>query len=79
MNTKPNEIGGARKRLRITQQEVANRLGIPLPTYIKKERGESPFTDTQKVELAKILDWTPLQMNRFLYDGLLPINAENHW
>ena len=69
---KPLEIKGARTRLGDTQQYMADRLNISLDTYRKKERGESPFTDPQKVTVAKLLELTAQQVNDFFFDGQLP-------
>lgn len=69
----PLEIKGARTRLGYKQSDVAEKLGIPTATYRKKESGESRFTDKEKIALADFLELTPIQLNNYLYDGLLPI------
>lgn len=76
---KPNLIGGARKMLGLTQQNVADHLGLKLPTYVTKEKGQTSFTDEQKVALAKLFNWSPSEMNVYLYNGQLPIGSDAKW
>lgn len=74
---KPLEIKGARARLGFTQQFMAEQLGISVASYSCKERGEIKFSDSEKVKIAELFQWTLVQMNDYLYDGQLPIgNAE---
>ncbi len=70
---KPLEIKGARARLGYKQQYMADNLGISVATYRKKESGVIRFTDKEKIQVTKILELTPMQMNDFLFDGELPI------
>lgn len=70
---KPLEIKGARTRLGYTQRDVAEQLGMSLPSYRKKESGYIRFTDKEKADLAVLLMLSPEQINDYLYDGLLPI------
>ena len=69
---KPREIKGVRTRLGYTQQEVADRLGISVDTYRKKEKKDK-FTDPEKVILTKLFGLTAQQVNDFFFDGQLPI------
>jgi len=70
---KPLEIKGARARLGYKQKYVADKLGISVANYRKKESGHIRFSDVEKIELSKILELSPAQMNEFLFDGILPI------
>lgn len=70
---KPLEIKGARARLGFTQKDVADKLGISLASYQKKECGSVRFSDDEKVGLTKVLGLSADQMNEYLYDGKLPI------
>ena len=72
---KPLEIKGARVRLGYKQHFMADSLGISISTYQKKEGGFVRFSDDEKVKMTKILQLTPAQMNDFLFDGELPIDA----
>ena len=72
---KPREIKGARTRLGYTQQYVADSLGISYPSYRVKESGKVRFSDVEKVKLAELLELSPVQLNDYLYDGLLPIES----
>lgn len=74
---KPLEIKGARARLGYKQQYMADNLGISVATYRKKESGIIRFTDEEKIQVTKILELTPTQMNDFLFDGKLPIGNKN--
>jgi DNA-binding helix-turn-helix protein len=73
---KPLEIKGARARLGYKQQYMADNLGISVATYRKKESGVIRFTDKEKIQVTKILELTPTQMNDFLFDGELPIGNQ---
>lgn len=72
---KPLEIKGARTRLGYKQRHMAEKLGMTLCTYNRKENGKSEFTDAEKVKVAELLGFTLEQMNDFLFDGLLPISS----
>lgn len=72
---KVNEVKGARTRLGYTQQDMADYLGITLPTYRKRESGVVKFTDEDKAKLTKLFEWDFDQMNRYLYDGMLPFDG----
>lgn len=50
---KINKIQAYRKALNLKQHDLANMLGISVVMYSKKERKETPFTDTEKVVLLK--------------------------
>lgn len=69
----PLEVKGARTRLGYTQSYMAERLGISVGSYQKKESGKIPFTESQKIGVANILGFDIIQMNVFLFDGKLPI------
>lgn len=67
------EIKAARARLGYRQRHMANYLGISVPAYNRKENGKARFSDHEKVELAKLLGFSLVQTNDYLYDGILPI------
>ena len=71
---KPLELKAARVRLGYSQQDIADLLEISIHSYHKKERGEVKFSDTEKIQVAKILGFTLEQLNYILYDGILPIS-----
>ena len=73
---KPREIKGARTRLGYTQQFMADQLNMTKDSYAKRETGVVRFTDKQKVQVARLLELTPWQMNDYLYDGELPIGCD---
>ena len=50
-----DKIKGACREHGYTQQYVADRLGLKLSTYRKKESGTVRFSDKQKVALAELL------------------------
>lgn len=67
------EIKAARVRKGLTQNYMAEQLGISVHTYQKKESGKVPFTEKQKFRLANVLGFDIVQMNDFLFDRQLPI------
>ena len=67
------EIKASRALMGMTQDELAERMGLRIRTYQKKAAGRSTFTDEEKVKLSEILGWTAEQMNERLYGGVLPI------
>ena len=67
------EVKAQRTRLNMTQGDVAEEMGMNIHTYRTKESGRSPFTEDEKLDLAHVLQFTPHQMNDFLFDGKLPI------
>lgn len=72
---KPRVIKGRVRELGYTQQFMADSLGMNYNTYRAKENGKIRFSDVEKVKLAELLEWTPAQLNDYLYDGLLPIDS----
>lgn len=48
---KINKIQAYRKTLDLTQKEMSKLLNISEVMYSRKERGLTPFTDTEKVKL----------------------------
>lgn len=58
------------------QKDVASEIGVNYHTYRKKENGKVSFSTDEKIKLAKLLKWTPYEMNVFLFDGKLPINED---
>lgn len=72
---KPLEIKAARIRRGFTQQYMADQLGMSLPSYRMKERGEIRFATTEIGPLSKLLELTPDEINDFLFDGELPLGT----
>ena len=48
---KINKVQAYRKALGLKQREMCKILNISLVMYSKKERKETPFTDTEKIKL----------------------------
>lgn len=62
----PNRnLKAERSRLGLTQKDVADQLGIAVPTYSKKENGKQDFTQKEMLELCKILNRT---LDELFYD-----------
>ena len=74
-----NYLRGRRVGMGLSSSEVAEYLGIPVTTYCYRERNQTGFSDEEKIRLAKLFDWTPIQMNKYLYGGMLPISENNTW
>lgn len=51
-----NKIRGKRSEKRITQEEMADRLGINLKTYNFKENGKADFTLSELATIINILE-----------------------
>ncbi len=66
------ELKGARVRRGYTQTAVAEALGMSVPTYCKKEQGNSYFSDNQKKLLIGFLGLSLQEANDIFYDGELP-------
>ena len=52
-NIKINKVQAYRKSLGLKQKDLATFLDISVTMYGRKERKESSFTDTEKVNLLK--------------------------
>ena len=50
---KINKIQAYRKAWNLKPRDISSMLGISVVMYSKKERKETPFTDTEKVKLLK--------------------------
>ena len=50
---KINKIQAYRKAWNLKPRDISSMLGIRVVMYSKKERKETPFTDTEKVKLLK--------------------------
>ena len=66
------EIRAERVRRGIKAQDMAELLGMKLDNYRTRESGKVCFSDREKAEMTRIFGWSYDQMNRFLYDGVLP-------
>ena len=52
------KIRGKRCELKLTQRDMADKLGITLKTYSFKEAGKSEFTFTEILEICSIFECT---------------------
>lgn len=50
-----NRLAGYRTMLGLTQQEMADRLGISKQAYWNKEHEKTPFTDKEKMLIKEML------------------------
>lgn len=55
----PTYLKNQRKKLGLSQAQVAQSLGVSRPTYIKLETGKSEPSQEQKVLLERVLQLTP--------------------
>ena len=53
--SKLDKIAGYRKMLNLTQDDMANLLGISLSSYNKRENGHIDFSDKQKIIIRDII------------------------
>lgn len=68
---KPLEIKGARTRLGYSQQYMADKLGMSVHSYQKKESGKIKFAENEKIQVGQILGLNIEQLDDFLFDGQL--------
>lgn len=64
-------IKGERVKNGFTQKQVADKLGMSVQSYQKKESGRVRFSDKEKFKLAKILNLKIEQLNDLFFDGQL--------
>lgn len=50
-----NKIVGYRKMLGLTQSGMATKLGISKQAYFMKEKGNTPFSDKEKIAIKCML------------------------
>lgn len=50
------EIKSRRVKLKLTQNNIAQKLGVAVTTYTKKENGKIPFSRDELCAMKKILD-----------------------
>lgn len=53
--SKLDKITGYRKMLNLTQNDMANLLGISLSAYNKRENGRVDFSDKQKIIIRDMI------------------------
>lgn len=53
--SKLDKITGYRKMLNLTQNDMANLLGISLSAYNKRENGHVDFSDKQKIIIRDMI------------------------
>lgn len=66
------EIRAERIRRGMTQEDMAEYLGLKFQNYQAREAGRVLLSDRDKAAITKLFGWSYKQMNRFLYDGVLP-------
>lgn len=49
-----NEVAKMRRYKGLTQTDVSKILGVSLQSYYRKEKGKTPFTDSEKVTLKEL-------------------------
>lgn len=50
-----DKLRGYRVMLGLTQQKLADKLGITLQSYNNKETGKTPFNDREKLAIKSII------------------------
>ncbi|EKE06654.1 MAG: hypothetical protein ACD_18C00309G0001 [uncultured bacterium] len=56
ISTQNLDIRVLRKQFNMSQENLANRLGMSRPTLVKIEKGERPFTISERQKFAEIFD-----------------------
>lgn len=54
-----------RKELRLTQEAIADHIGVQPPTYSRFETGTRRPSVAHCMRLQSILEWSPLELNLF--------------
>lgn len=54
-----NKLSEARERLGLTQEQVADSIGLPRHTYNQIENGKKPVSKTTLERIAKVLNCSP--------------------
>lgn len=62
------ELKSRRVRMGLTQQELANKLGLKAPTYNKKEKSINPFTLDEVKKIKSILSLTNDDIEKIFFD-----------
>ena len=55
----------------LKQEAVAEKLGIPLANYNKKENGKVQFSDIEKIKLISILKMSSEEFDNIFFNGSL--------
>lgn len=50
------KVSNYRQFLGYTQEEIAKEFNISMQAYSRKERGETPFNDQEKIKFKKMLE-----------------------
>lgn len=79
MEGKMNFVRGRRAGLGMSAAKVAEHLGMSKGNYLYKERGKVKFSDSEKIMLSQLFGWSPSEMNKYLYDGVLPLDKNAVW
>lgn len=67
------ELEIARMRKGKSRSDMAAVIGKCRNAYAKKETGQTPFTDEEKLALADALELNIEQFSAIFFDGKLPI------
>lgn len=68
-----NIIAGYRTMLGLTQQDLANKLGISRQAYSLKEKGRTPFSDSEKILIRDLVsEVVPnISIDSIFFNGLV--------
>ena len=62
------KIKGIRSDLGLTQQEMANYLGISIRAYRNKEKGEAPFNQIEMILIMEKANMTPEEAGALFFN-----------
>ncbi len=71
-----NGVRAARCGYNYSQKEVADILGIDVRTYQYKESGRGKWNNKEIAALSNLFNFSISEINRYFYDGILPIGNE---
>lgn len=70
--TKTNILRGKRAQFDFSQTDIANRLGITMTTYGKKERGDIDFSQSEIYALKNLFELKDEEIIQIFFEAQLP-------
>ena len=73
----PFPLKKARERIGYSEEEVANKLGIPVSGYKDREKGRVPVTLVECAQLTKLFELSFDEFNDIFFRSALPFRKED--
>lgn len=75
----PVLLKAIRQRAKLTQKEAAQKMGISLSGYLKKETGEERFKDYEKFMMKDMYHMSFQEFDDILYGGMLAKSMDENF